>query len=111
MIIPKYLQYPNMTEEDKSRLEEWIKSKREIMKNAPAYPTEDEAKKGAVEMLKKDDESWPSVWREPRDVGRDYAVVDNPKRETAQISGYIETVDQDTIYDIAKGDVDEIEEV
>jgi hypothetical protein len=38
-------------------------------------------------------------------------VVDVPKREAAQISGYTETVDQLSILDIAKGDVDEIEEV
>ena len=111
MIIPKYLQYPDMTEEEKRSLEEWIRSKREIMKSAPAYPTEDEAKNGAVEMLKREEQSLPSVWREPRDVGRDYAVVDVPKREAAQISGYTETVDQMSILDIAKGDVDEIEEV
>ena len=111
MIIPKYLQYPDMTKEEKSRLEEWIKSKREIMKNAPAYPTENEAKNRAVEMYKREKPSLPSVWREPRDVGRDYAVVDVPKREAAQISGYTETVDQQRIYNIAKGDVDVIEEV
>jgi len=111
MIIPKYLQYPGMTNEDKSRLEEWIKSNREIMKSAPAYPTEDEAKNRAVEMLKREEMSLPSVWREPRDVGRDYAVVDTPEREAAQISGYTETVDQQSIYNIARGDVDEIEEV
>lgn len=111
MIIPKYLQYPGMTNEDKSRLEEWIKSNREIMKSAPAYPTEDKAKNRAVEMLKREEMSLPSVWREPRDVGRDYAVVDTPEREAAQISGYTETVDQQSIYNIARGDVDEIEEV
>jgi hypothetical protein len=63
MIIPKYLQYPDMTEEEKRSLEEWIRSKREIMKSAPAYPTEDEAKNGAVEMLKREEQSLPSVWR------------------------------------------------
>ena len=111
MIIPKYLQRPNMTSEEKRNLEYWVRSKREIMKSAPAYPTEDEAKNGAVEMLKREELSLPSVWREPRDVGRDYAVVDSPKREAAQISGYTETVDQQSIFDIARGDVDEIEEV
>ena len=111
MIIPEYLRRDNMTAEDKRELESFIEEKRRIMRKAPAYPTEDQATDGAVKMLKADKQSLPSVWREPRDVGRDYAVVELSKREAAQVSGYTERVTQKKIFEIAKGDVDEIEEV
>lgn len=111
MIIPEYLRRDNMSAEDKRELESLIEDKRRIMKEAPAYPTEDQATDGAVKMLKANEQSNPSVWREPRDVGRDFAVVELSKREAAQISGYTERVTQKKIFEIAKGDVDEIEEV
>lgn len=111
MIIPEYLRRDNMTDEEKRDLMSFVEDKRRIMRNAPAYPTEDQATDGAVEMLKADQLSLPSVWREPRDVGRDYAVVELSKREAAQVSGYTERVDQQKIFDIAKGEVDNIEEV
>lgn len=111
MIIPKYLQRPGMTADEKKRLVAWIESKREKMKKAPAFDTEEKAVKGAVQTLKREEYSNPSVWKEPQDVGRKYAVVVSELRETAQISGYTETVDQQRIFDIANRNVDEIEEV
>jgi hypothetical protein len=111
MIIPKYLQRPDMTGEEKKRLISWIESKREKMRKAPAFETEDAAIKGAVQELKRDKYSNPTVWKEPQDMGKKYAVVVLGLRETAQISGYTETVDFQRIFDIANRNVDEIEEV
>lgn len=111
MIIPKYLQRPDMPAEEKQRLIAWIKSKREKMKAAPAFESEDKAIKGAVQTLKRDKLSNPSVWKEPQDIGKKYAVVVLALREDAQISGYTETVDEQRIVDIANRRIDEIEEV
>ena len=111
MIIPKHLQHPGMTEDEKKRLIAWIESKREKMKAAPAFDSEEKAIKGAVQTLKREEYSNPSVWKEPEDIGQKYAVVVLDLRETAQISGYKETVDEQRIVDIAKRRIDEIEEV
>ena len=112
MIIPKYLQRPDMTADEKKKLIAWIKSKREKMKKAPVFDSEEKAVKGAVQTLKREELSCPSVWKEPQDMGTNYAVVVLGLREDAQISGYTETVDEQEIFDIANGrGVDEIEEV
>ena len=108
MIIPKYLQRPGMTANEKKRLITWIESKREKMKEAPAYASEQVATREAVKTLNRDKYSLPSVWKEPQDIGNKYAVVVSPLRETAQISGYTETVDQQKIFNYGS---DEIEEV
>lgn len=108
MIIPKYLQRPGMTANEKKRLIAWIESKRVKMKEAPAYASEQEATRAAVKTLNRDKYSLPSVWKEPQDIGNKYAVVVSPLRETAQISGYTETVDQQKIFNYGS---DEIEEV
>ena len=111
MIIPKYLQRPGMTEDEKKGLVAWIENKRKKMKAAPVFDTEEKAIKGAVQTLKREELSCPSVWKEPEDVGKKYAVVVLDLRETAQISGYKETVDEQKIVDIVKRRIDEIEEV
>lgn len=112
MIIPKYLQRPNMTEDEKRRLIAWIKTKREKMRQAPTFDDEGTATKAAVRDLKQERVLMPTVWQEPRDIGQKYAVVAMGLREDAQISGYTETVDFQRIFDIANGrGVDEIEEV
>lgn len=111
MNIPKYLQRPDMTGEEKKRLIAWIKTKREKMRKAPTFEREDQATKAAVQTLKREKLSNPSVWKEPEDIGRKYAVVVLPLREAAQISGYTETVNQQRIFDIANHRIDEIEEV
>lgn len=111
MIIPKYLQRPGMTADEKKRLVAWIESKREKMKSAPAFDSEEKAIKGAVQTLKREKYSNPSVWKEPQDMGKKYAVVVLDLRETAQISGYTETVNEQRIFDIANHRIDEIEEV
>lgn len=112
MVIPKYLQRPGMTADEKKRLISWIQKKREKMKEAPTFDTEDMAIRRAVQTLKREEDSNPTVWKEPQDVGRKYAVVVLALREDAGISGYTETVDFQRIFDIANGrGVDEIEEV
>lgn len=110
MIIPKYLQRPNMTEDEKRQLIEWIKTKREKMRKAPTFDEERAATTEAVMDLKRG-VMMPTVWKEPRDVGQKYAVVEMGLREDAQISGYTETVDFQRIVDLADRDIDEIEEV
>lgn len=111
MIIPKYLQRSNMTAEEKQRLIAWIKNKREKMKQVPVFDDKEKAIKGAVQTLKREKYSNPSVWKEPQDIGQKYAVVVLSLREDAQISGYTETVDVQRITDIANNRIDEIEEV
>lgn len=111
MIIPKYLQRPGMTEEEKSRMIAWIETKRNKMRKAQTFESEDAATKAAAQELKDGNAMIPSVWKEPEDIGRRYAVVSMELREAAQISGYTETVDPQKIYDIANRGEDEIEEV
>lgn len=110
MIIPKYLQRPGMTEDQKRKLIDWIETKREKMREAPTFETEDAATKAAVQELKRGKVLMPTVWKEPRDIGQKYAVVPMELREDAQISGYTETVEYQEIFDKANR-VDEIEEV
>lgn len=111
MIIPKYLQRPGMTEDRKRKLIEWIQKNREKMRKAPTFETESAATKAAVNDLQQKKVMLPTVWREPEDIGKRYAVVPMELRESAQISGYEETVDAQKIYDIANRGTDEIEEV
>ena len=111
MIIPKYLQRPNMTGEEKRRLAEWVETKRKKMRKAPTFDDEKAATKSAVQGFKQETVLMPSVWKEPRDIGEKYAVVEMGLREDAQISGYTETVDFQKIVDLADRDVDEIDEV
>lgn len=111
MIIPKYLQRPDMTKERKRHLIAWIETKREKMRQAPTFETEGAATKAAVNELQQKKTMMPTVWKEPEDIGQKYAVVSMELRETAQISGYTETVDAQKIFDIANRGTDEIEEV
>lgn len=111
MIIPEYLQRPDMTDKEKQRMIAWIKTKRAKMRDAMTFETESAATKAAVQERKDGDALSPSVWKEPEDIGQKYAVVPMELREAAQISGYTETVDEQKIFDIAKRDTDEIEEV
>lgn len=111
MIIPKYLHRQGMTGEEKSRMIAWIETKRKKMREAPTFETEDAATKAAVNDLQQKKTMMPTVWKEPEDIGKRYAVVSMELREAAQISGYTETVAPQKIYDIANRGVDEIEEV
>jgi len=107
MIIPKYLQRPDMTEERKRRLIAWIETKREKMREVPVFEEETEAVKAAVSDHRQKKTMMPTVWKEPEDIGQRYAVVPMELREAAQISGYTETADGQKIYDLAKREEDE----
>lgn len=111
MIIPKYLQRPDMTEDEKRRIIAWIKKKREKMRKAPTFESESAATNEAVKELKEERAMLPTVWKEPKDIGQKYAVVPMELREDAGISGYTETVDFQKVFNIANRGVDEIEEV
>ena len=111
MIIPKYLQRPNMTESERKELETWIEQNRKAMRKAPTFQTVEEATKNAVQTYKETELSLPSVWKEPEDIGTNYAIVIRELREKALIGGYKKTVDVQEIVDIALGRIDEIEEV
>lgn len=110
MIIPKHLKRPGMTAEETNRMKKWITEKRKIMRKAPAFATVQEATDAAVRMAKKDEDSNPSVWKEPLDIGKKYAVVHFDDRENAYISGYTEVVDEQQVFDKANH-IDEIKEV
>ena len=110
MIIPKHLKRPGMTAEETKNLKKWIAEKRKIMRNAPSFATVQEATDAAVKTAKTDKDSIPTVWKEPLDIGRKYAVVHFDDRENAYISGYTEVVDEQQVFDKANH-IDEIKEV
>lgn len=112
MKIPKHLQRPGISDSDKKRIEAWVAEKRKKLSKSPRFETTDEAIGAAVQMAKEEEYSFPSVWKEPRDVGKKHAVVHMQLREDAQNAGYSEEIGEQKIFDLANGrDVDEIEEV
>lgn len=115
MAIPKYLLWEGMSADDKKHLETFVESKLKKMRSAPTFPTAEAAKKKAVEDSKRNDLTFPSVWKEPADVGNKYIVVHTESREDAYTAGYTEVIDEQKIFDAAKGvrksDIDHIEEV
>lgn len=107
---------PKSNPEGRKKFEAMVKSRREKLKGAPAFDSVQTATKKAVATHKEDDLSIPSVWKEPRDVGKKYTVIKIAQREDAYISGYKEVVDQQEIHDISIGRAgehryDDIEEV
>lgn len=112
MNIPEHLRRPDMTAERKKFLEEWVAAKREIMRGAPTFNTTEEATAEAIRLLKEDELTNPSVWKEPKDIGNKYAVIHSQDRENAYNCGYTEAVDTSRLYELMRGDeIDEIEEV
>ena len=112
MKIPKHLAQSSLTDEQKKRVVAFVKECRNAMHKAPAFDTTDEAVEAAVQMAKKEEYSFPSVWKEPQDIGKKHAVVHNILREKAQNAGYTEEIDEQKIFDLANGrGTDEIEEV
>lgn len=103
MKIPKHLQWPGMSTEQKKRQVALVQKSRNAMSKAPAFSTTEEAVEEAVKMAKGEKYSSPSVWKEPQDVGKKYAVVHADNREVAQNAGYTEEVDEQEIYDLAHG--------
>ena len=115
MIIPKYLQRPGMSKDEIKNLDEFVLSRRKLMKDIPVFPTSEEAVKEAVKQVKKDDYTLASVYKEPKDIGTGYAVVLSDNYEDALVAGYTEVVDDQAICDIATGNkhkrIDNIKEV
>ena len=103
MIIPKYLQRPGMSKEDMKHLEEFVLSRRKIMKDIPVYSTSEEAVKEAVSQNKKNDYTSAIVFKEPKDIGNGYVVVLDENHEDALAAGYTEVVGMQAIHDIANG--------
>lgn len=114
MKIPKHLDRNGMTDEQKKRVEDFVNECRKALSKAPAFDTTDAAIAAAVQMAKKEEYSFPSVWKEPQDVGKKHTVVIQPLREKAHNAGYTQIVNEQKIFDLAHGrgdeDIDEIEE-
>ncbi len=102
MIISPMMK-PGMTGEKKKMIELWIKSNRAIMLQQPTFQTKERATKEAVALSRRDPLSDPSVWKQPKDVGKQHTVVVLKHRENAYIAGYEETVDAQEVYDISIG--------
>lgn len=112
MKIPAHLKQPGKTPEQKKRVAAFVKECRKALSKAPAFDTTEAAIKEAVQMAKEEEFSFPSVWKEPEDVGEKHTVVHTSIREKAQNAGYTEEVDEQKIFDLANGrGADEIEEV
>ena len=115
MKIPKHLALPGMPAEQKKRVVAFVKECRKALSKSPAFDTTEEAVDEAVKQAKKEEFSFPSVWKEPRDVGQKHTVVHTKLREKAQNAGYTEEVGEQKIFDLANGikrdETDEIEEV
>lgn len=111
MNIPKHLQRPDMTDERKKFIEKAVNECRKALSKAPAFENVQEAIKRAVEMFKSEKYSFPSVWKEPQDVGKKYAVVHGALREKAYNAGYTEEIDERRIGRLALGIKDEPDEI
>lgn len=115
MIIPKYLQQPDMRKDDIARLEKMVLKKRDMLRDLPAYDTPKEAINEAIRIYKKEKDSLPTVWKQAEDMGVKYVVVDFKNRENALMAGYSEKTGEKEIHDLATGNlnrgVQEIEEL
>lgn len=115
MKIPKHLARPGLTTEKKRSIANFVKERRKMLSQSPTFNTVEEATDEAVKMAKQEEYSFPSVWKEPQDIGTKHAVVKNDLREDAHNAGYTQVVDEQKIFDLANGikrdETDEIEEV
>ena len=75
MKIPKHLARRGMSADQKKRVAAFVKECRKVLSKAPAFDTTDEAIEEAVQMAKKEEHSFPSVWKEPQDIGNKHTVV------------------------------------
>ena len=100
MKIPKHLGF-SKTDERKKQVVAFVKECRKALSNAPAFDTTDEAVEAAVQMVKKEDQSLPSVWKEPQDLGTKHTVVHASLREKAYNAGYTLEISTQKIFDIA----------
>lgn len=114
MKIPKHLGWPGMTDDQKKRVVALVKKGRKALSKAPAFDTAEEAVEEAVKLAKKEKYSFPSVWKEPQDIGTKHTVVHTDLREEALNAGYTEEVNEREIFNMTRGvkksDTVEIEE-
>ena len=114
MKIPKRFLREGMTADEKKRLEAWIESKLNKLREEPAFDGQNEAVQAAVKASQKGQHRFPSVWKEPEDIGNKFVVVRTENRERAYDCEYTEVVDEQKIFYLAHGrrddDTDEIEE-
>lgn len=94
---------PNSNPEGRKRFEEWVRSKREKVQREPTFDSVQAAANKAVSMKKQEPLSIPSVWKEPRDMGKRYTVVRIEHRENAYVAGYKEVISEQEIHDMANG--------
>ena len=112
MKIPKHLQRRDMSAAQKRHVLEFVKERRKLLSQAPTYGTVEEATSAAVKLAKKEKYSFPSVWKEPEDIGEKHAVVHTDYIEDAYNAGYTQEVEKQKIFDMANGrEEDDIEEV
>lgn len=115
MKVPKHLAQRGMTAEQKKRMVAFVKECRKALSKSPAFDTTDAAVEEAVKLAKKEEFSFPSVWKEPQDIGTKHTVVHTKLREKAHNAGYTEEIGEQKIHDLAHGikrdEADEIEEV
>lgn len=115
MKIPAHLNLPGMTDERKKHVEKFVNECRKELSKAPTFATTDAAIQAAVQMAKKEEYSFPSVWKEPQDIGKNHTVVIQDLREKAHNAGYTQVVNEQKIFDLAndikRDETDEIEEI
>lgn len=115
MKIPKHLGRAGKTDERKASVVAFVKECRKALSKAPAFDTTDAAIEAAVQMAKTEKYSFPSVWKEPQDIGKKHTVVHTSLREKAHNAGYTVEVEEQKIFDLANGikrdETDDIEEV
>lgn len=116
MKIPEYwLKYemyanPNSPtyKEDIAGLEKFIRERRQQVASEPRFDTLEEAREAAlkrhIEAESRDDDAGTllSVWKEPEDVGVQYAVIQHENLEFAAEAGYTEVVSVQDIFKLAK---------
>lgn len=101
--IPEHLDQPEMSAEHRKRILLFVMESRKEMSNAPAFDTVEEAIEVAVLMDKSQEYSFPSVWKEPTDIGHRYTVVHHQIRHVAHNAGYTEEIDEQKIFDLTRG--------
>ena len=101
MTLPDHMQHLNMSFEQRKIIEKMVLKKREIMSELPSFATAQEAIKRAISMARAEKYGFPSVWKEPQDLGNRYVVVLTKDRANAINAGYAEAVSEQFIFDLA----------
>lgn len=84
-----------------------VKEKQQRAKQLPVYDTKEAATKAAVQQQQADQDALIEVWKAPDGM---FVVAPHQVWEDLYQLGYDRSVDNNMIYDIAAGCVDEMEE-